>query len=463
MELVLERLERAVWGWPLLSLLLGTGLYLQIRLRGYPLKALPQALRLVFRSAGGKTGGVSAFGALCTSLSATIGTGNVVGVATALSLGGPGALLWMELSAITGLSLKYAEGVLSIRYRTRGQDGLWHGGPCAYMELGLGRRARPLSVAFACFGAFAGLCGVGTFVQVGSVSACLTALCAKLCKSVPAFHSLGVRIVPLPALAVGLLFAVLAALVIFGGIRRVSRVSAVLVPVMGALYLLCCIWILCRFAAQLPTALESILRGALSSDAAAGGLLGTVIAGVSRGVFSHEAGLGTAPIASAAAEDVSPQEQGLISMTAIVFDTFLVCTMTGLVLLVTGTEGAGVSAAMEAFAIGLPLPEGMSASLLVMMLMLFSFTTVIGWSYYGTACLDVLTGGSRGARTAYLILYTFTVAAAPWCSARGVWSAANLCNALMAIPNVTALLLLAPKLMPASVPQSALITGRSDA
>ena len=446
MELLLERLEHTVWGWPLLTLLLGTGIYLMLRLRFYPILALPRAMRLLFRGKQGSGEGVSPFGALCTSLSATIGTGNVIGVATALTLGGPGALLWMELSAVTGLSLKYVEGLLSIRYRERGPDGLWRGGPSVYILRGLGRKGRPLAIAFACFGALAGLCGVGTFVQIGSVSACLSAMLSKLGQSMTVIVLASGRKVPLAAVFVGLAFSVLTGLVIFGGIRRVSRVSTVLVPVMGGLYLLCCLWILCRFSAQIPTALRSVLKGAFHPASAASGLLGTVTAGVSRGVFSHEAGLGTAPIASASAEGVSPEEQGLLSMTAIVFDTFLVCTLTGLVLLVTGTDGGGISAAMQAFAQGLPFSAGVSMSLLVGMLTLFSFTTVIGWSWYGTACLDVLTGGSHFARTCYLIVYTLTVAAAPWCSARGVWSAANLCNACMALPNVSAILLLTPRI-----------------
>lgn len=447
MENMLERLERAVWGWPLLILLLGTGIFLMLRLRFYPLLALPRAIRLLFCGPRDKKGGVSPFGALCTSLSATIGTGNVIGVATALTIGGPGALFWMELSAVTGLSLKYVEGVLSVRYRERGPDGLWRGGPSVYIQQGLGLRAKPLAVAFSCFGALAGLCGVGTFVQIGSVSACLSALISRLGKGMTVIVLSGGKQIPLASALTGIVFSVLTGLVVFGGIRRVSRVSTVLVPVMGGLYLLCCAWILFRFAGQIPAALLSVVEGAFHPTSAAGGLLGTVTAGVSRGVFSHEAGLGTAPIASAAAEGVTPDDQGLLSMTAIVFDTFLVCTLTGLVLLVTGTAGNGVSAAMQAFAQGLPLPTGVSMSLLVGMLTLFSFTTVIGWSFYGTVCLDALTGGNRVLRTLYLIVYTLTVAVAPWCSARGVWSAANLCNAWMALPNVSAILLMTPELV----------------
>lgn len=445
MEQLLGQAERMIWSWPLLCLLLASGSWMLLRLRFYPLKALPRAMKLVFCGSKATGGGVSSFGALCTSLSATIGTGNVIGVATALARGGPGALFWMEVSALTGLSLKYAEGAFSIRYRKRGPDGLWQGGPFAYIELGLGSGAKALARAFAAFGAVAGLCGVGTFVQVGSISACLTTYWARASLPSLPLLALGSKTVSIPALFTGLGFALLAARVMFGGIRRLARFSGRLVPIMGGLYLFCCLWILIRYAHALPAALRAVLQGAFDGRSAPAGLLGAVTAGVSRGVFSHEAGLGTAPIASATAEGVSPDEQGLISMTAIVFDTLLVCTLTGLVLLVTGTDGTGISAAIEAFAVGLPLPVWGSGALLTICLGLFSFTTVVGWSFYGTACLEYLFGPNPKLRKIYLIVYILTVVAAPWCSARGVWSAANLCNALMALPNVIALLLLTEK------------------
>ena len=447
MEAFLVRAEGLLWGWPLLLLLLGSGLWLLVRLRFLPLRELPRALGLVFRRSGDR-GGVTAFGSLCMALSATIGTGNIVGVATALRLGGPGALLWMELSALTGLSLKYAEGLLARRYRFRNPDGSHRGGPFAYISLGLGKRGRPLALAFALCGALAGLCGVGTFVQVGSLSACLSLSAA----SVPgaAALSLSGGGVTLLRLGVGLALALLAARVIFGGMERISRLSALLVPLMGGLYLFCCVWVLIRCRAALPEVLGRVLRTAFRPEAPGAGLLAAVMAGVSRGVFSNEAGLGTAPIAAAAAEGVSPREQGLLSMTATVFDTLLICTLTGLVLLATGAEGLGVGAAMTAFARGLPLPELLSKGLVCWILALFAFTTAVGWSCYGTACLDYLTGGSARLRRAYLLLYVCTVALAPLCSARGVWAAAGICNGLMAIPNVTALLLLGDRVSESS-------------
>ena len=456
MEELLSRLNRALWGWPLLTLLLGSGLYLLVRLRFAPILRLPQALRLVFRGAsGGSAEGappakpaVTAFGALCTALASTIGTGNIVGVATALTLGGPGALLWMELSAVTGLSLKYAEGWLAVRYRRRRPDGTHFGGPFAYIALGLGPRYRPLAGAFALLGALAGLCGVGTFVQVGSVTACLTSLLTDAGRSLTRLVLPWGGTVPLAAAGTGLGMALLAAWFLFGGIGRVSRLSARLVPLMGGLYVLCCLWILARFRTALPGVLTGIVTSALRPTAAGAGVLGAMTAGVSRGVFSNEAGLGVAPIAAAAAEGVTPEEQGLISMTAVVFDTLLICTLTGLAILVTGSEGAGVGAAMTAFARGLPLPELLSRSLVFGILTLFAFTTVVGWSCCGVACLDELTNHAKTPRICYLVLYTGTIVLAPLCSARAVWTAATLCNGLMAIPNITALLLLAPKYCP---------------
>ena len=447
MEDLLLRMERALWGWPLLALLLGSGAFLMIRLRFLPLRKLPLAMRLTFRRRPASEGGVTPFGALCTALSATVGTGNIVGVATALSLGGPGALFWMELSALTGLSLKYAEGLLAVRFRKRAENGRYSGGPFAYIAFGLGKGFRPLAVLFAAFGALAGLCGVGTFVHVGSVTACLSALLSHITSSQTLLHLPWGGAAPLAGVAVGLLMAALAARVMFGGMERVSRLSAVLVPVMGGLYVVCCLWILIRHAAVLPTVIRQVLQTAFHPNAVNGGVLGCIFAGVSRGVFSNEAGLGTAPIAAASVEGVEPWEQGLISMTATVFDTLFICTLTGLVILVTGCEGSGVGAAMVAFSHGLPLPETAARILVFAVLALFAFTTVVGWSCYGTACLDFLTGGSVRLRSVYLLIYTCTVAVAPLCSARGVWTAANLCNGLMAIPNVLALLLLSGRVV----------------
>ncbi len=427
MEQLLRTWNDALWGWPLLGLILGTGAWLTLRL-GVPQRNLGRGLRLLLRRGGGA--GVSPFGALCASLSATIGTGNVVGVATALALGGPGALVWMELSALTGLAIQYAEGFLAVRWRYHGPEGP-RGGPFAYIALGLGPRYRVLAGAFALCGALAGLLGVGTFVQAGSMAAALELYRAR--------HLPGL---PLPGWALGTALAAGTALVLRGGRGRLFRLSARVVPVMGGLYVLCCGWILLSHPGQLGPALETMVRGAFSPGAAAGGLLGTLRAGVSRGIFSNEAGLGTAPIAAASATGVSPREQGWISMTGTVFDTFLLCTLTGLAILVSGAPlgELGLAATLEAFALGLPLPGWLSRGLVVGCLCLFAFTTVVGWSFYAVSCLDYLTGGRAWVRRAYLGLYVATVAAAPMVSPAAVWLAASLCNGLMAIPNLLGIL-----------------------
>lgn len=447
MENLLHKMECAIWGWPLLLLLMGTGFYLLIRLRFVPIRMLPTAMKLVFRPRDKKQSRVTPFGALCTSLSATVGTGNMVGVATALSLGGPGALFWMELSAVTGLSLKYAEGLLAVVYRRKSADGGWKGGPFAYIPLGLGDRYRPLGKIFSVFGVMAGLCGVGTFVQVGSVCACLTALISESTRQLHLVQLPWGGAVPAAGIAAGLLLAALSARYLFGGIERISRFSARIVPGMCALYVFCCVWILIRYSHRLPETLAAIFASVLDPADFGAGLLGSLVAGVSRGVFSNEAGLGTAPISAASADDVTPVEQGLISMTATVFDTVLICTLTGLVILVTGSSGAGVGAVMLAFAKGLPIPEAAAKLTVFLLLSTFAFTTVIGWSFYGTACLDDLTGGSSRIRKAYLFVYALTVALAPLCSVQGIWTAANVCNGLMAVPNVIAILLLSDRIV----------------
>lgn len=440
LESMLAQLEQAVWGWPLLILILGTGLLLTLRLRLLPFRRLPLALGLLFRR-GEKESGVSPFGAFCTAMSGTIGTGNLVGVATALALGGPGALFWMELSALTGMAVKYAEGYLAVKYRFTEQNGEKWGGPFAYILLGLGPRWKPLAVLFAFFGAIAGLCGVGTFVQIGSFSACFR-LWLESCSAPTGGVILFGKAVPWPSLVLGPLLAAAAGVLILGGIRRISRASSVLVPLMGGLYVFCCLWILLTHLSELSGVVKAVLQGAFHPQAAFGGLFGAVQAGVSRGVFSNEAGIGTAPIADAAADAPSPIHQGLVSMTASVFDTLLICTLTGFVILLAGTWQGGVSAVMDAFAGTLPLPVWMSRGIVVLCLGLFSFTTVVSWSYYGFSCLRFLAGDRKRIRRLYLTLYLLTVFVAPIFSVRAVWMAANICNGLMAVPNLTAIVCL---------------------
>lgn len=443
---MLERIEQVIWSWPLLLLIFGCGLFLTVRLRGLPLRQLPTALRLIFEKPAGS--GISPFAALCTSLSSTIGTGNIVGVATAVVLGGPGALLWMNVSALVCMAVKYAECLLAVKFRTK-TDGGYRGGPFVYLKKIPGRTGRFLAGSFALFGALAGLLGVGTFVQVNSVTSgldyFLTHCAPDLLPTVRIFGSRCSLLIPLLCTAL----AVLAALIIRGGVERISAASAILVPVMAGLYLLLCLWILLANASVLPQVLRQVVTQAFCPKAACGGLLGAMQAGVSRGIFSNESGLGTAPIAAAAASG-DPVRQGLVGETANLFDTVLVCTLTGLAVLCTGADRlglAGTAVTMQAFCRGLPLPAAVSQGAVLLCLSLFAFTTVVGWSYYGVQCLDALTGKRRTLRQLYLGCYIASVFFAPYFRVETVWTAANICNGLMAAPNLIGLLLLSGVVM----------------
>lgn len=438
----LQRLEQALWSWPLLLLILGCGLYLNICLKAFPLRRLPQAMRLIFEKP--KDRGISPFAALCTALSTTIGTGNIVGVATAVTMGGPGALLWMNVSAILCMSVKYAECMLAVRFREKTSTG-FQGGPFFYLRQIPGSIGKHLAALFAIFGTAAGLLGVGTFVQVNSVTSgvdyWLSHHAPKLLPQVTLFGCKCSLLIPILCIFMTLFTA----LTVRGGVHRIGGVSSVLVPLMAGLYLSLCLWILIANRAVLPQVLRRIVSEAFRPQAACGGLLGALQAGVSRGIFSNEAGLGTAPIATAASASDQPVHQGLVGMTANIFDTVIVCSLTGLAVLCTGTDRLGLigtSVTLQAFARGLPLPPALSEGAVLLCLALFAFTTVVGWSYYGTQCLSYLTHGSMRAKKIYLLIYIATVFFAPYFHVQTVWTAANICNALMAAPNLIGLLLL---------------------
>ena len=442
--------DRAVWGWPLILLILAVGLRLSLQLRFVQLRRLPHALRCVWRAEDGAAGEVSGFGALCTSLSATIGTGNIVGVATAIAEGGPGALFWLWAAAFLGMASKYAEGLLAVKYRTIDAAGHVLGGPFYYIERGMGRRFWWLSGSFALFGAGAGLLGIGTITQVSGIAEALRGF----------FDPQGAWRVELlgtshSAVAVwtALLTALAAGAVIAGGLQRISGVSELLVPLMASGYLLATSVILLTHASDIPAAIKEILCGAFVPEAVAGGAAGTLLMtvqkGVARGVFSNEAGLGSAPIAAAAAATKEPARQGMIAMAGTFIDTFIVCTMTGLSILVTGAHRqglAGVAVTAEAFREGLPLSGRASDGVLTACLVFFAYTTILGWNYYGERCVEYLcrchTGGSGAAKAAlaaYRALYVAAVAVGPFLSVKLVWNIADIFNALMALPNLIAL------------------------
>lgn len=442
MEEVLRRIGERVWGWPMMLLFIGVGLLFTVRGKGVQLRFLGRALRLI-RPVEGKDG-ISPYAALCTALAATVGTGNIVGVATALAAGGPGALLWMLLAAALGMATQYAEGFLAVKYRRKDRSG-WFGGPFCYIEQGLGKRFRWLAVTFAVTGAAVGVLGVGTTAQVNSITG-----------AADTFFPSGTAIVlggrPFSAAVVisGALTTLAAALVLLGGAKRIAKVCEALVPVMAAMYLLVSVLLLICCADRIPSAIALIVKSAFCPKAILGAGAGvtlkrTLRMGIGRGVFTNEAGLGSSPIAAAASDETDPEKQGLISMTGTFIDTVVICTLTGLCLVVTGAwnappEGVGITDA--AWRAGLPWAERISSFVLVLCLIFFAFATIIGWNFYAERCVQYLTGGKPRVQKAYRVCYLLAVALGPFFSVRAAWELADILNAVMALPNLTALLLL---------------------
>ncbi len=439
---ILEYANTLVWGPVLLALVLGVGIYFTLRTGGVQVRYIGKAFRCLLQSEG-THGGISPFAVLCTALAAAIGTGNIVGVATAVAIGGPGALFWMLVSAFFGMATKYAEGVLAVKYRMRDKTG-FYGGPFYYIERGMGRRFRWLGKGYALFGALAGLCGIGTLTQSNSIAAAAERLADLGGLSVAGEHKVSVM-----AVLVSVVVTVLAAPSILGGVHRVARVTAVLVPVMLAVYVGAIGLILWRNAAAIPAALSLIVRSAFSPQAAlgaAGGVtVGTAIRlGIGRGVFSNEAGMGTEAIAAAASNTSSPMKQGLVCMLSTFMDTVVLCTVAGLVLVVTGTytQGGteGVAMTADAWAAGLPFSDGVSRGLLLACLIFFAFSTIIGWGCYAEGCMRYLCGNRRGWMRLYKALYILAVFMGPYVSVSTVWTVADLLNGCMLFPNLTALL-----------------------
>lgn len=425
-----KAINNLVWGPPLLLLLVGTGVYLTLRLGVFQIGKLPTAFRLIFSSDQSGQGDVSSFAALCTALAATVGTGNIVGVATAITTGGPGALFWMWVAAFFGMATKYAEGFLAIKYRTKDANGQAAGGPMHYITLGMGKKWKPLAVFFAISGVLVALLGIGTFSQVNSITASLET-------------SFGLA----PQL-VSIVTAISIAFFIFGGIEKISDVSTKVVPFMAILYILASITVLAVHWDQLLPTLALVFKSAFTPAAAVGGFVGATVKeavqrGIARGVFSNESGLGSAPIAAAAAKSDNPVEQGLISMTGTFIDTLIICSLTGLSILVTGqwsVEGlAGAPLTQAAFA----TVFGNTGSIaLTISLVLFAFTTILGWSYYGERCIEFLFGTKS--ILPYRLLFVAMVALGGFLKLDLIWTIADIVNGLMALPNLIALLALSP-------------------
>lgn len=445
---IISQIDSFVWGLPLIILIMACGILLTVRLRFLQIRMLGKAMRYMVKNEVGGSGEVSSFAALCTALSATVGTGNIVGVATAIAAGGPGALFWMELAAFFGMATKYAEGLLAVKYRIQDENGNILGGPFYYIENGLGKKWRWLGKLFALFGLLAGLMGIGTITQInGITSAANTFFDPRRIHTVSVF---GMEYTWTTLIA-GTLITVLAALIVIGGIKRIATVSEIVVPVMIVAYVGCCLTIIFCHITEIPSALAAIIRGAFSLKAAAGGTAGTVMmyamrSGVARGIFSNEAGLGSAPIAAAAAKTNEPVRQGLVTMTGTFIDTIIVCTMTGLAIIMSGSYNAadlkGVMITMDAFDYGLPFSEKISSFILMACLAVFAFTTILGWNYYSERCLSYLTGANKKVTAIYRWVYIAAVFIGPYLAVEAVWNLADIFNGLMAIPNVTAIILL---------------------
>ena len=416
------------WGPVMLALLLGTGLYLSLGLRFMTVRKIPVALRFLLQGRKGEgKGDISPFSALMTSLSATIGTGNIAGVATAVALGGPGALFWMWITALVGMATKYAEAVCAVRFREQDEEGNYSGGPMYYIRNGLHKRWHWLAYAFALFGSLAGF-GIANTVQSNSVSQALN-------------DSFSV-----PPLATGLVLMVLVGAVVLGGIKRIASVASLLVPMMALSYILLSVLVILLNASAVPGAIVTIVDSALTGSAAAGGFAGATVwaalrFGVARGIFSNEAGLGSAPIAHAAAKTNQPVQQGMIAMLGTFIDTLVVCTMTGLVIVIMDVIPTGVSgASLTSMAFGNAFPGG--EYIVTLGLCLFAFTTMIGWSFYGERCVVFLLG-SKGVMP-FRILWVLAIPVGTVVQLDMVWLVADTLNAFMAIPNLVALILLGP-------------------
>ena len=448
---ILVKIDDVVWGIPTIVLILVTGLILTIRTRGIQFTKLGRAFKQIFKKNEGE-GELSGFSALCTALSATIGTGNIVGVATAIVAGGPGALFWMWFAAILGTATKYAECMLAIKYREVKADGTVLGGPFYTIEKGMGSKWKWLAVLFAIFGVAAGLLGIGTMTQINGITSAVN----MAIKSDVAFTLFGNDYTWATVIG-GAIVTICAALVIIGGLKRIAKVAEKIVPAMAIIYIFLGLSVLIMNATKIPAAFALIFKSAFGWQAAAGGVAGFVLKqvmdsmqkGIARGIFSNEAGLGSAPIAAAPVKTEEPVEQGLVNMTGTVIDTLIVCTMTGLAIVIAfcnpafvsdGATGVQLTSKALSFNLG---GDGVSVQFLLMLcLAFFAFTTILGWDYYSEKCLEYLSNGRMKFVMFYRVLYIVMIAIGPYFTVDAVFTIADITNGLMAIPNCIALIVL---------------------
>ena len=448
---ILVKIDDVVWGIPTIVLILVTGLILTIRTRGIQFTKLGRAFKQIFKKNEGE-GELSGFSALCTALSATIGTGNIVGVATAIVAGGPGALFWMWFAAILGTATKYAECMLAIKYREVKADGTVLGGPFYTIEKGMGKQWKWLAVLFAIFGVAAGLLGIGTMTQINGITSAVN----MAIKSDVAFSFAGNEYTWATVIG-GAIVTLCAALVIIGGLKRISKVAEKIVPAMAIVYIFLGLSVLIMNATKIPAAFALIFKSAFGWKAVAGGAAGYFLKqvmdamqkGIARGIFSNEAGLGSAPIAAAPVKTEEPVEQGLVNMTGTVIDTLIVCTMTGLAIVIAfcnpefvrdGATGVQLTSKALSFNLG---GDGVSVQFLLMLcLAFFAFTTILGWDYYSEKCLEYLSNGRMKFVMFYRVLYIIMIAIGPYFTVDAVFTIADITNGLMAIPNCIALIVL---------------------
>ena len=451
---VLNQIDSIVWGPWLLILLVGTGVFLSCRLGFLQVMKLPRALKLIFFARNKGDGDIDSFKALCTALAATVGTGNIVGVATAIKLGGPGALFWMWVGtgnivgasgailtggpgaifwmwiiAFFGMATKFSEGCLAVKFRQVDDQGNIAGGPMYYIEMGLGKKWKPLAVAFALFGIMTAMLGSGTTTQMNAIVSSVNA-------------GFGVSTYITCAIV-----TILVAIITFGGLQSISKTASKIVPAMAVIYFIVTVIFLIMNASEVPHAVGEVISGAFNGTAAAGGFAGagimlTIRSGIARGLYSNESGLGSAPIVAAAAKTKWPAEQGLISMTGTFIDTIIICTLTGLTIIVSGvwtgtTNGAEMTQAAFATTYG-----SLAPFILTISLTLFAFTTIIGWNYYGERCWEYLFGTKT--IKLYRIGYIAILASAVFLKLEAIWSLADIVNGLMAIPNLISILVLSP-------------------
>lgn len=437
-----------IWGVPAMICIIGVGLYLSIRMGFIQVRKFAYAMKVtigrIFRKREASDGALTPFQAVCTALAATVGTGNIAGVAGAIAIGGPGAVFWMWVSAVLGMCTKFSEVILAVRFRETNDKGELVGGPMYYIKNGLKKHWHWLAYLFSAFGVLT-VFGTGNATQVNTITSAIdTAL-----YNMNIIADGNTTVISTVNLIIGIVLAIVIALILIGGIKRIGQVTEKLVPFMALIYIALAIGVVLLNIKNVPSVFVSIFKGAFNPASVTGGAIGSFFMsmkkGVSRGIFSNEAGLGSAPIAAAAAQVQEPAKQGLVSMMGTIIDTLVICTMTGLSIVITGTWDMGlegVAVTTRAFQLGLPLPDMVCSFILMVCLIFFAFTTILGWDYYSEKCLEYLSGGNMKLVKGYRWVYILAIFIGPFMTVKAVWTIADIFNGLMAIPNLIAVIAL---------------------